>query len=235
MKRSNRYRESCGPGPASGWYWTVAPWHVEEPTLNRAVVEVDVGQLGLSEISLPADRLVALNRPRAAWPEHREAVVLAGDLSAAGREVLDRVVGAVMSERQLVGLKTNGAAEQLVPEADPVDGPFSDQLTDGRDDVPERGRVAGPVGEEEARPRPMRAALPSCRCTDRARPRAAARRWSTIERLTPVSIIAISLRCGPRLSGPASRRETSAPGRPRGRGPARTSAARPRSVPRPSH
>ena len=23
--RSKRYRESCGPGPASGWYWTVAP------------------------------------------------------------------------------------------------------------------------------------------------------------------------------------------------------------------
>ena len=25
-KRSNRYSASCGPGPASGWYWTVAPW-----------------------------------------------------------------------------------------------------------------------------------------------------------------------------------------------------------------
>src|SRR6185437_6908939 len=24
-KRSNRYSESRGPGPASGWYWTVAP------------------------------------------------------------------------------------------------------------------------------------------------------------------------------------------------------------------
>ena len=23
--RSNRYCASCGPGPASGWYWTVAP------------------------------------------------------------------------------------------------------------------------------------------------------------------------------------------------------------------
>ena len=24
-KRSNRWRASCGPGPASGWYWTAAP------------------------------------------------------------------------------------------------------------------------------------------------------------------------------------------------------------------
>ena len=82
-------------------------------------------------------------------PEHGEAVVLAGDLGAAGGQVLDRVVGAVVAERQLVGLEADGAAEQLVAEADPVDGQLADQLAHGRDDVVERRRVAGAVGQED--------------------------------------------------------------------------------------
>ena len=121
-KRSNRYRASWGPGPASGWYWTVAPGHVaQRQPLDGAVVEVDVGQLGGAEVGLPADRLVGLDRPRAVRAEDREAVVLAGDLGPAGGQVLDRVVGAVVAEGQLVGLQAHRPAQQLMAEADPVD------------------------------------------------------------------------------------------------------------------
>src|SRR4051812_48741944 len=62
--------------------------------LDRAVIEVDVGQLRFAEIGVPAHGLVVVDGPRSAWPEHRETVVLAGDLHPAGGQVLDRMVGA---------------------------------------------------------------------------------------------------------------------------------------------
>ena len=64
---------------------------------THAVVEVDVGQLD------PA---------RERGCVHGEVVVLAGDLDGAGREVLDRVVGAVVPERQLhrLGAQRRGRA-----------------------------------------------------------------------------------------------------------------------------
>ena len=65
-KLSKRWRASCGPGPASGWYWTVAAGDVaQDQALDRAVVEVEVGELGGAEVGLPAHRLVALD-PRLA-------------------------------------------------------------------------------------------------------------------------------------------------------------------------
>src|SRR3954466_1151831 len=58
---------------------------VEQPEpLDGAVIEVHVGQLGGAEVGLD---------PAADLPRHREAVVLRSDRDAAGREVLDRVVG----------------------------------------------------------------------------------------------------------------------------------------------
>ena len=66
-----------------------------------------------------------------------------------GLQVLDRVVGAAVAERQLEGLEADRAAEQLVAEADADDRPLADQLADGLDDVVERRRVAGAVGEED--------------------------------------------------------------------------------------
>src|SRR3954464_8345222 len=69
--------------------------------LDGAVVEVEVAELGGPEVGLPAHRLIAVDGPLAARPEHREAVVLRGDLHAAGLEVLDRVVGAAVAEGQL--------------------------------------------------------------------------------------------------------------------------------------
>ena len=45
--------------------------------------------------------------------------------------------------------QADGAAEQLVAEADAEDRALADQLADGVDDVAERRRVAGAVGEED--------------------------------------------------------------------------------------
>ena len=202
--RSNRYSASLGPGPASGWYWTVAPGTSSSAQpLDGAVVEVDVGQLGGAEVGLPADRLVALDRRRAVGAEHGEAVVLAGDLGPAGGQVLDRVVGAVVAERQLVGLKPDRAAQQLVAEADPVHRELADELR-GRSRRCSRARPGRP-GRWRGTPHRARwrAAAPRSRCRGAAR-RSRPRRGgcATIERLTPVSIIAIR---GP---GPARRRSS---------------------------
>jgi hypothetical protein len=81
------------------------------------------------------------------------------------REVADRLVHAVVAERQLVRLAPEGEAEQLVAEADPERrAPVREQLGDGRDAVLDRGGVAGAVGQEDPvglqRERPPR---PACR------------------------------------------------------------------------
>ena len=148
-KRSNRYSESCGPGPASGWYWTVPPGDVEQlESLDRAVVEVDVRERRGPEVGLPAHRLVAVDRALPAGSERREAVVLRGDLDTAGGEVAHGMVGAAVAEGQLERLEAHRAAEQLVAEADPPHGLAPDDLADRVHDVGERGRVARAVGEE---------------------------------------------------------------------------------------
>ena len=139
---SNRARQSFGPGPASGWYWTQPRGHVEQPqALDGAVVEVDVRELGLAEVGL---------QPRARLAAHREAVVLRGDRDAAGAQVLDRVVGAAVAERELERLQPDRAREQLVAEADAEHRLAPDQRADGVDDVVERGGVAGAGHEEDA-------------------------------------------------------------------------------------
>ena len=93
-----------GPGDASGWYWTEntgrslsrMPWTVPSNS-ERWVTSTFVGQAGV---------------------RHREAVVLAGDLDLAGGQVLDRVVGAVMAERHLLGPAAQRQPQHLVAEAD---------------------------------------------------------------------------------------------------------------------
>src|SRR3954469_22361802 len=65
--------------------------NVEEvQALHGAVVEVQQAQLGGAEVGLPADGLVGVDRLLALRAEHREAVVLARDVDAAGLEVLAR-------------------------------------------------------------------------------------------------------------------------------------------------
>src|SRR5688572_10573429 len=88
-----------------------AAGHVaEHQALDGPVVEVEVGELGGAEVGLPAHRLVTLDPALAPRPRDRETVVLRGDVDAAGREVLDGVVGATVAERQLEGVEAHGAA-----------------------------------------------------------------------------------------------------------------------------
>src|ERR1700754_3636890 len=60
----------------------------QDEALDRAVVEVQLGELGDAEVGVPADRLVALDPRLAPGPRDREAVVLGGDVDAAARQVL---------------------------------------------------------------------------------------------------------------------------------------------------
>ena len=80
----------------------------------------------------------------------REPVVLRGDRDPAGGEVLDRVVGAAVAERELERLQAGRAREQLVAEADPEHRLAHEQRADRVDEVVERRRVAGAGHEEEA-------------------------------------------------------------------------------------
>ncbi len=80
----------------------------------------------------------------------REVVVLAGDLDASGHEVLDRVVAAVVSERQLDRARSDRQPEQLVAETDPEDRDLTEQAADRVDGVRHGRRVAGPVRQEHA-------------------------------------------------------------------------------------
>ena len=72
------------------------------------------------------------------------AVVLARDLDRAGLEPLHRVVAAVVTEAQLVGLAAERRREQLVAEADPEDRHLDRGAPELRGQVAEGGRVAGP-------------------------------------------------------------------------------------------
>ena len=138
------------PRPRLGVVLDGAAGDVEQlQALDRAVVEVDVRERGGAEVGLPAHRLVGVDRAPAARAERGEAVVLGGDLDAARWRGRGRVVGAAVAERQLEGLEADGAAEQLVAEADAPDGLAPDDLPHRLDDVGERGGVAGPVGEED--------------------------------------------------------------------------------------
>src|SRR4051794_38651196 len=103
---------------------------LEHQALDRAVVEVEMGELGDAEVGLPVDRLVRLYPRLSARSLDREAVVLRGDVDPPRRQLLDRVVGAAVAEGELEGLQADRTAEQLVAEADAEDGPLADQLTD---------------------------------------------------------------------------------------------------------
>src|SRR3954471_4996644 len=106
-------------GPGLGVVLDRGAGDVEQrEALDRPVVEVEVRELGGAEVGLPAHGLVGVDRLLASRPEHGEAVVLRGDLDAAGLEVLDRVVAPAVAERELERLQAHRAAQQLVAEAD---------------------------------------------------------------------------------------------------------------------
>ena len=79
-----------------------------------------------------------------------EAVVLRRDLDDAGTQVLDRVVGAPVTELELEGLEAERLRQELVPQADAEDGHLAEQALDGLDGVRDGRRVAGAVAQEHA-------------------------------------------------------------------------------------
>ena len=83
---------------------------------------------------------------------HGKPVVLGRDLDLVAIEILDRMVGAAMPELELVGLGTQGEAEQLMAETDAEDGPVRrvDQRAHVVDCIGDRGRIAGAVAQEDA-------------------------------------------------------------------------------------
>src|SRR5450759_2405018 len=78
--------------------------------LDGAVIQVHMGERGGAEVGFPAHGLIGRDRALAAGPERGEAVILGGDLHAAGLQVTDGVVGASVAEGQLEGLQADGAA-----------------------------------------------------------------------------------------------------------------------------
>src|SRR6478735_9693181 len=103
-----------GPGSRLRVVLDAAGGDVEQADpFDRAVVEVHVGELGLAELGLDDLAGLALDR---------EAVVLRRDRDPSGPEVLDRVVGAAVAERQLERLQAGGPGQQLVAEADAEHG-----------------------------------------------------------------------------------------------------------------
>ena len=83
---------------------------------------------------------------------HRKAVVHRDDFHLAGREVLDRMVRAMVALMHLFSLCANGKAEHLVAEADAEDRQVGlDEVLDDRNGIfARRGRVSGAVGQEHA-------------------------------------------------------------------------------------
>src|SRR3990170_4495913 len=100
---------------------------VPEP-LDGAVVQVHLGDLNAAAQAVPVQGVT---------------VVLRGDVDAAGQEVLHRVVGATVAELQLERLRPEGAAQELVAEADAEHRLLADQRLRGGDGVVQERRVAG--------------------------------------------------------------------------------------------
>ena len=132
----NRYSESCGPGAASGWYWTLKAFRSRElEPFARAVVQVHVRDLGVRRERRRVDG---------------EPVILRGDLDVPRLEVLDGLVAAVVAELELERACPDRLSEELVAEADPEDRSLAEEVPHARDLVVQHGGVAGAVREEHA-------------------------------------------------------------------------------------
>ncbi len=102
--------------------------------LQRAVEQRDVGDAAVGRQRVGVDR---------------EAVVLRGDHDLPAVEVLDRVVGAVVSEFHFECACARSERHDLMAEADAESGDAAlDDVARGGDGVVARPRVARPVGQE---------------------------------------------------------------------------------------
>ncbi len=112
----------------------------EFQALDDVVVEADVAHPGVAPAGLDGgvERCV-----------HGEPVVLGGDLDLAGAQVLDRLVDPAVAVFQLVGAESEGAAEDLVAEADAEVGDAGvEHLAQQRHGRVGGRRVARSIGEE---------------------------------------------------------------------------------------
>ena len=113
--------------------------------LNHVVVQTHVGDHDLTELGVRCGHVVANRRV------HSEAVVLRGDFNLAGGLVHDRLVDAAVTEGQLVGAEAQGAAKQLVTEADAEErGALTQHALQQLNLLVSGCRVTGAVGEEHA-------------------------------------------------------------------------------------
>src|SRR5262245_53631525 len=111
-------RRRAGPGPPPGGIGPCSRRRPSAPAPRRYGRRGSDGRARRPRSRLPADGRVALEAALAIGAADREAVVLRGDLDPAGGELLDGVVGSAVSEGELERLEANGAAEELVAEAD---------------------------------------------------------------------------------------------------------------------
>jgi hypothetical protein len=102
---------------------------------DRAVVEIDVGDLDIGREGGGIDRV---------------AVVLRGNGDSSSAEVFDGLVRAAMAEFEFEGFSTEGASEDLVAEADAEKRFFADELAGGFAGVIEGLGIAGAVRKENA-------------------------------------------------------------------------------------
>ena len=165
MKRSKTSSASSGPGDPSGWYWTVSIGLVSvAQALDRAVVEVAL-----------ADDEAGLARQRLA--DDLDLVVLCGDLDAAGVEVLDRVVGAVVAEAQAARVGARGARHDLVAQADAQQRPpVGDRRLREAHRTVEPRRITRPGREHQAGARRVPGPVARRRCAAARAPARRARR-----------------------------------------------------------
>ena len=130
-------RRRAGPGPASGWCWTLnaGTSRTRKPSTMPSLRFTWVTSAPPGDVSACDDVVV----------------VLARDLDPAGRLVAHRVVRAVVAERQLVGLRAEREPDDLVAEADAEHGHLAEQRRATASAAPvDRGRVTRPVREEHA-------------------------------------------------------------------------------------
>ena len=95
---------------------------------------------------------IAVGHQQVGWQAFiadREAVILRGDFDLVGFQIQDGLVGAAVTELELERLRSAGETKQLMPEANPKNGEFTQQLADGRDGVRKRFRVARSIGQKD--------------------------------------------------------------------------------------
>ena len=80
---------------------------------------------------------------------HGKPMVLRCDLYLAGGQVHDRLVAAMMAELELVRPPAEGEAQKLLPQADPEDRLFAEDLFYVLDRIGDRLRISWTVRQED--------------------------------------------------------------------------------------